>query len=41
LHALDTMRWLARAVDHVSRITHYLRERESEETPSEHERQLA
>ncbi len=41
LHALDTMRWLARAVDHVSRITHYLRERESAETPSEHERQLA
>jgi phosphate:Na+ symporter len=41
LHALDTMRWLARAVDHVSRITHYLRERESEETPSEHERRLA
>lgn len=41
LHALDTMRWLARAVDHVSRITHYLRERESDESPSEHERQLA
>lgn len=41
LHALDTMRWLARAVDHVSRIGHYLREREFDESPSEHERRLA
>lgn len=41
LHALDTMRWLARAVDHVSRVCHYLREREFDESASEHERRLA
>lgn len=40
LHVLDTMRWLARAVDHISRIMHYLGERESEESLTERERRL-
>lgn len=40
LHVLDTMRWLARAVDHISRIMHYLGQRESDESLTEHERRL-
>ncbi len=41
LQLLDTMRWMARAVDHVSRICHYLRQRDFDESPAEHERRLA
>lgn len=41
LQALDTMRWLARAIDHVSRISHYLGDRESDESAADNERRLA
>jgi phosphate:Na+ symporter len=41
LHALDAMRWLARAVDHVARVAHYLAEQADAETLAEHERRLA
>jgi phosphate:Na+ symporter len=40
LNALDAMRWLARAVDHVARVCHYLAEQPDGESLAEHERHL-